>query len=368
MAAGPAALAALMADSAGLDDRWRNVIASTPRHLFIPDRVWTTADGGRPRPVHRAESPDAWWGLVYSDQPVTTQLDDGAPDGPGLPTSSTSLPSLVADMLALLELDANQRVLEIGTGTGWNAGLLAARAGDEWVTSVEIDPVVADAARAALKAAGRAPLVVTGDGAAGYPNRAPFDRVVATVGAVRVPFAWVAQSRPGGRLVVPVELPAGGLLAVLDVDEHQAAHGRFAGDAAFMLLRDQRPEAYRTGGAAAIERETALDAAELDDRACARAVGLALPGTRITAHTDSGGYYRITVTDDRGSWAQAVSDDDGEHVAWTDGPRDLWAGVEHAHTAWVDAGRPEPGQFGLTVDAAGQRVWLGGPEHPWPRR
>ncbi|WP_414710992.1 methyltransferase domain-containing protein [Pseudonocardia sp.] len=73
------------------------------------------------------------------------------------------------------------RVLEIGTGTGWHAALLAHLIGPENVTSIEVDPCVADRARAALARHGKV-TVITGDGAAGHPDRAPYDRVVATVG------------------------------------------------------------------------------------------------------------------------------------------------------------------------------------------
>jgi protein-L-isoaspartate O-methyltransferase len=90
------------------------------------------------------------------------------------------------------------RVLEIGTGTGYNAALLAHRLSAENIVSVEVDPAVAEHARRVLAAAGFGALtVVSADGAEGYLPRAPYDRVSSTVATAEVPYAWVAQTCPG---------------------------------------------------------------------------------------------------------------------------------------------------------------------------
>jgi protein-L-isoaspartate O-methyltransferase len=109
------------------------------------------------------------------------------------------------------------RVLEIGTGTGYNAALLAHRLGDGQVVSIEVDPQVAEQTRHALARAGFAPTVITADGSAGYPAGAPYDRVIATCSALlgQVPYQWVAQTRAGGRLVVPVHRPHLGPVGVV---------------------------------------------------------------------------------------------------------------------------------------------------------
>ncbi len=108
---------------------------------------------------------------------MATQVDDGHPDVPGLggsmPTSSASSPVIVAVMLAALDARQGHRVWEVGTGTGYNAALLAHRLGAEQVTSIEVDPDVATRARTALSANGfGAVTVITGDGALGYPSGA----------------------------------------------------------------------------------------------------------------------------------------------------------------------------------------------------
>lgn len=92
-------------------------------------------------------------------------------------------------------------VLEIGTDTGWNAALLAHQLGGANLTSVEIDPGIAAQARTALADAGYG--AVTGDGTLGHLSRAPYDRVISTACVYRVPYPWIAQTRPGGLIVTP---------------------------------------------------------------------------------------------------------------------------------------------------------------------
>lgn len=88
--------------------------------------------------------------------------------------------------------------MTVAAGTGYNAALLAEIVGAENVVSVEIDPGLAEQARGSLRRSGHAVAVVTADGESGYPAGAPYDRVVATAAATEVPYAWVAQTRPGG--------------------------------------------------------------------------------------------------------------------------------------------------------------------------
>lgn len=102
--------------------------------------------------VHRADDPDGWLTLCYTNTSITTQVDDGHPDEQGRgcePMSSSSMPSVVAEMLAALQVEPGMWVvLEIGTGTGWNAALMAYRLGAQNVTTLEIDPAVAEHERA----------------------------------------------------------------------------------------------------------------------------------------------------------------------------------------------------------------------------
>lgn len=127
-------------------------------------------------------------------------------DAAGTAISSASQPTIVAAMLEMSGLSRGRSVLEIGTGTGYNAALLATIVGaDGLVVSVELDDDLAEAARGRLSGLGLDRVeVVTGDGAAGHPSHQPYDAVVVTAGAPRIEPAWVDQLAVGGRLVVPV--------------------------------------------------------------------------------------------------------------------------------------------------------------------
>ncbi|WP_231330506.1 protein-L-isoaspartate O-methyltransferase family protein [Actinomadura graeca] len=223
-----------------------------PRRLFVPDVIWVRDRAGEPlAPLDRAEDPARWQQFVDADDAVTVQVEDGSPGRWAIPysTSSSTAPWLMEQMLEALALEPGMKVLEIGTGTGWNAAVLA-DAGAA-VTSVEIDPVLAAQARATLDRAGfdGRVQVITGDGSHGAPGQAPFDRVIVTASAHTIPYAWVQQTRDGGRIVVPYSGEhAGGVLLVLDVTDNdsgggggQVAAGHAAGEGAwFMPLRGQR--------------------------------------------------------------------------------------------------------------------------------
>ncbi|MGB8202431.1 MAG: hypothetical protein WCF33_22555 [Pseudonocardiaceae bacterium] len=107
-------------------------------------------DAGRPQPLSRDDGSDQWRQAAYRNVPILIQFDDGKtrwPDtGGGLGTSSASKPELVLGMLTALDVHDGHTALEIGTGTGYNAALLAARLGAPHVITVEIDPVLAERA------------------------------------------------------------------------------------------------------------------------------------------------------------------------------------------------------------------------------
>jgi protein-L-isoaspartate(D-aspartate) O-methyltransferase len=153
------------------DKRVLTVMGRVPRHFFVPEPV-------------RAES--------YNDSPV--------PIGFG---QTISQPYIVALMTELLELDGSERVLEIGTGSGYQAAVLAELAGE--VYTIEIIPELASRAESTLGKIGyRNVHIRTGDGYLGWPEAAPFDALIVTAAPERIPQALVEQLRPGGRLVIPV--------------------------------------------------------------------------------------------------------------------------------------------------------------------
>lgn len=224
------------ADGAWAEDPvWREAFAAVPRHLFVP-YYYVAGRGGYRRLW--GESPDArdrahWVRGAYADTPLATRLRDGEL------VSSSSRPSLMARMLVALRVEDGHRVLEVGAGTGYNAALLAHRLGDDLVATIDLEPEITESACRHLAAAGHHPVVVTGDGARGVPERAPYDRIIATCALPTVPRAWLAQCRPGARILTPL---ATGLLA-LTVRDPAHAEGRFLPTAAhFVPLRgDRRP-------------------------------------------------------------------------------------------------------------------------------
>lgn len=215
------------------DQAWREAFEEVPRHLFVPyyyvatgsghERLW----GEDPDPARR----ERWLRGAYADAPLATRVRDGEL------VSSSSQPSLMARMLEALSVGdvlagrGGCDVLEIGAGTGYNAALLAHRLGERHVTTVDLDPEITESARRHLAAAGYRPAVVTGDGAGGCPERAPYDRIIATCALPSVPRAWLAQCRPGALVLAPL---ATGLIA-LTVRDAEHAEGRFLRTPAYFV-------------------------------------------------------------------------------------------------------------------------------------
>ncbi|MGR3934734.1 methyltransferase domain-containing protein [Streptomyces sp. BRA346] len=341
----------------GFAEPWmREAFLKVPRHAFLPDTVWVWRDDAY-RPLRAADDPGAWAALVHDPlASVVTQVDDGAAGTEGtLPTSSISAPDAVFTMLAAADVRPGIRVLEIGTGTGYNAALLCERAGAANVTSVEVDAGLAEAATRRLAEAGYRPRVVVADGEGGWAPGAPYDRVLCTASLQRVPFAWVEQTRPGGLVVTPwkTTLQPHGMVRLHVADDGASASGHFDQPMSFMDLRGQRRpdnplhEVYTPASwEESRDSRTALDPSFLDTDFHARfALGLRLPGV----HWASDGW--LATTD---SWAYVR---DGHVQQW--GPRDLFGELERAYEWWREAGSPELYDFGLTVTADGQTAWLG---------
>jgi protein-L-isoaspartate(D-aspartate) O-methyltransferase len=137
---------------------------------------------------------------TYEDEAVPIKWQRGRA------LSSVSQPSMIASMLEMLEVQLGSRVLEIGTGSGYNAALLATLAGEVGrVVTVEIDEQLAETARSQLASAGFGRVEVqVGDGRAGWPSLAPYDRIIVSASSPGPEQSWMDQLEAGGRMVVPI--------------------------------------------------------------------------------------------------------------------------------------------------------------------
>jgi protein-L-isoaspartate(D-aspartate) O-methyltransferase len=152
-------------------ERVLEVMGRVPRELFVPER-------------HRS--------FAYADNALPVEHGQ-----------SISQPYMVALMTQALELEGDERVLEIGTGTGYQAAVLAALCAE--VCSLERIAALADSARTRLAGLGIANVEITvGDGTLGWPAHAPYDGIIVTAGAPDAPRTLLDQLADGGRLVIPV--------------------------------------------------------------------------------------------------------------------------------------------------------------------
>ncbi|MFC5666926.1 methyltransferase domain-containing protein [Kitasatospora misakiensis] len=218
---------------------WYRHVAMVPRHLFVPNWFtpgpdgWTVAEG--------PPNPEQWFANAYADQTLVTRVGSLHADHvkagattTGRPTSSSTHPSLVVQMLRHGQLTTGARVLDVATGSGYSAALAAHRYGDQNVTSIDVDGYLCDAARDRLESIGLRPQVIAGDATADLPGE--FDRIVSMVSVRRIPASWLAALRPGGRLVTTIADT--GLIVTADKQPDGSALGRVEWDrAAFMTTR-----------------------------------------------------------------------------------------------------------------------------------
>jgi len=362
---------------------WITAIRAIPRHELVP--LYYEQDPATGQWLTRDATDPAWRDRIYINRGLFTKIGEatGSWGTAVVGVSSTSAPGLMTRMLENLDIQNGHDVLEIGTGTGYNAALLAHRLGDHHVYSVDIDPELVDLARDRLASLGYRPTLVAADGARGLPEHAPYDRVIATCSVPAIPWAWVEQVRIDGLILADLKLSAQAGNLVLLHRCADRAEGRFDHTwAGFMSLRS---ELTSTGASASAGRQPIRDRNFATSRTTDLGMfhpwdnllvwflaQLTVPaeigyGHIVNEHTGSPGDVFLTSAD--GSWCE-VSEytDNGIRQIWEAGPTRLWYALENAHRRWEELGRPGWDRFGLTVTAEHQWVWLGSPHsnHTWP--
>jgi protein-L-isoaspartate(D-aspartate) O-methyltransferase len=204
------ALRARVASGSSVDDpRILAAFEAVPREAFLPPELWSQA---------------------YHDQALPIGLGQ-----------TISQPSMIALMLDALECEPRNRVLEVGSGSGYVLALLS-QLGCE-VFGVERRAELAARSRETLRAIGVSDVVVQdGDGTAGLPGHAPYDRILVSAGAAMIPDALIAELREGGRLVMPVGSAESQILVTCERDDKGTLHYRAGASCVFVpLVSDSVP-------------------------------------------------------------------------------------------------------------------------------
>ncbi|MGH3854551.1 MAG: methyltransferase domain-containing protein [Pseudonocardiaceae bacterium] len=368
-------LSSLLAERGDLrDDAWKAAVAAVPRHRLVPAAYRQDTTTGAWRPVDIAS--DEGMELVYSPETLITALEDRG--GHQVAASSSTKPDLMLRMLEVLDVHNGHRVLEIGTGTGYNAALLSHRLGQANVFSVDIDSKLVDAARRRLAEIGYHPTLAAVDGVDGLPEHAPYDRIIATCSVPTVPWSWARQLAPGGRMLVDLKVndTAGNLVDLRRLGDR--AEGRFTARwATFMTMRhhdigDTAPNSAPRAEGAATRVTTAPPQPWWSGRVVWFLAQFALPagvgiGMRLDPDTRQPTAGMLSASD--GSWARIeLAEHDGLRQVTEAGPTPLWAAVERAHQEWTELGEPDWPRLGVTVTHDRQWAWLDDPAGPrtWP--
>jgi protein-L-isoaspartate(D-aspartate) O-methyltransferase len=356
-----------------ISNAWRDAFTTVPRHVFLRHFFALTPDGAAYVAIDD-NHPD-WLTFVYRNAVWPTQLDTdpsawarAREHGPitGNATCSSTQPSLMATMLEALSVTDNDRVLEIGTGTGYNAALLSHRLSGEQVTSVDIDPDLITQARINLRDAGYDQTVTVGDGEGGHASAAPYDRLIATCSVATIPPAWIDQVRPGGIIVTNLYRQlTGQSLVRLTVNGDGTASGTLLDDAGgFMPLRAHNKPSLAAIIRAATNQEGEKRSSRLpgpvtdDSPAWTQLADLAMTGVARTDITRDTGDVQWLVHPD-GSWAYH---DTATGEIEQGGPQRLWDQLEHIHELWTNNGCPTRDRIGITVNAGGEeQLWLSEP-------
>ncbi|MGH4009871.1 MAG: methyltransferase domain-containing protein [Pseudonocardiaceae bacterium] len=355
----------LVATGELIDPAWQRAFTDTPRHVFVPDHSLADA---------------------YSQTALVTQWRTADELGNKRPTSSASAPGAVAIMLELLTVQDHHRVLEIGTGTGYNAALLCHRLGAANVYSNDIDPTLIDHARLVLENLGYHPTLVAADGYTGLTEGASYDRILSTCAITHIPPEWIRQLADGGRIVAPIAGNSAKPLLVLDKTAPDEVTGYFDNNSVgFMPLRHDVHSPLGPGETASSSASgmahygtTTTDPRRVHQASPDLALfcQLHIPGLQLGYDTDSPHSSdptraaRIIAHTADALANVSLHPEDGRWPVIQRGPHRIWDTIETAVALWDHLHHPDISRLGISAldDIHRQYVWLDDPDGPysWP--
>jgi protein-L-isoaspartate(D-aspartate) O-methyltransferase len=339
---------------------------ATPRHRFLYRVFQYQRRGNRWREILTRDLAPEELRVIYSDRALITRLSRPSRDGPPVPISSSSQPSLMAQMLEDLKLSAGLRTLEVGAGTGYNAALLAHLVGPGLVTSIDVDREVLAEAWDHLRAfPERQVNLCHADGRYGYGEAGPFDRIMVTAATADLEPAWLEQLADRGLLEAPLALAPGLAYVLRGTVTGGVFHGRLTRAAYFMPLRAE-------GETGVADAEPFPNAPELRTLPAPWAGWFDRKRPRVNwmGFSQSLAFYGLLRglavhyrTPDNGQAVYGVSDPARQDLCWLGSQE--WqvsgeAGRDLGWTLWrafLDAGGPWPTEFRLRASPrSGLRV------------
>ncbi|MEK7474418.1 MAG: methyltransferase domain-containing protein [Candidatus Coatesbacteria bacterium] len=341
----------------------REAFLKVPRHLFI-DQFYDSDAGGMVT-VNREHPSPEHLKAIYCNVGRPIKLE---------PHSAASEPWLVANMLGHLGIERGMRVLEIGTGSGFNAGLMTVGTGDPTlVHSVDIQPDLVEAAARHLRDAGIEGVNLRAcDGGLGWPEAAPFDRIMLTVGSSDITPAWLGQLAENGVLLMPFKTrgmgdpllrlrKAGGRCTggFVGYSGFNALQGAFLEESQFKPGITEDDQVTRLLAEPPVRRMDLDGFSEIDFLLFCRSLGLDLEAAWV--RRADGAFHLIL--DRKGD--QALVMKWGEQGTWFKGNANAGTSLLSTFGEWESLGRPALTRYRAEVISAGEEA-VG--EHAWIER